>query len=170
MSTHSKRYVTNKLLKNINIFHFQIGRVHLQQRGQRGGSYGGGQQEWEVGLHQQGRWHKVISQNKACWGSSIHIEENSWGLISCVQGRDHIWRRSAWGVKQACLSGWQCRGKDLQVTVLSWKSAKSYHEYHRGGFKEGSATLKGAQGDVFSFTYSQDVMAGPSRSYCACIF
>ena len=33
----------------------------------------------------------------------------------------------------------------------------------RAGCKEGGATLKGVQGDVFSFTYSQDVMAGPSR-------
>ena len=35
----------------------------------------------------------------------------------------------------------------------------------RAGCKEGAATLKGAQGDVFSFTYSQDVMAGPSRCW-----
>ena len=111
-----------------------------------------------------------LSEQSVLGITTIHFEENSWSLISSVQGRDHIWRRGSWGVKQACLSGWQCGGKDFQVFLLSWKSAKSYYERYRGGFKEGAATLKGAQGDVFSFTYSQDVMAGPSRSHRACIF
>ena len=55
------------------------------------------------------------------------------------------------------------RGRSGSYDNIIWTNTFIELNYDRAGCKEGAATLKGAQGDVFSFTYSQDVMAGPSR-------
>ena len=84
--------------------------------------------------------------------------------MKTVQGGDHICRRSCRGGKQAPLSWRQCGGENFQVFLI-FRTTHPVPVISRAGCKEGPATLKGAQGDVFSFTYSQDVMAGPSRCW-----
>ena len=85
--------------------------------------------------------------NENCSGRRSHLQKELPREQAGSSILTAVWRRE--------LSGFSYfQDNTSSVPVIS-----------RAGCKEGPATLKGAQGDVFSFTYSQDVMAGPSRCW-----